>query len=84
MNPVNCEWKWGEDGLSTVDQYTYLDVEISKDCCWDAHLAKIIGKGKSQVGKMGAILTDTHLIAKIKICNLINVIVPKLEYAGEV
>ena len=33
---------------------------------------------------MDAILTDSHLDTRIKICILINVIVPKLEYAGEV
>ena len=33
---------------------------------------------------MDAILTDSHLDTRIKICILINVIVPKLEYAVEV
>ena len=33
---------------------------------------------------MDAILTDSHLDTRIKRCILINVIVPKLEYAGEV
>ena len=33
---------------------------------------------------MDAILTDPHLNTRMKICILINVIVPKLEYAGEV
>ena len=42
-----------------------------------------IGKGKSQVGKMDAILTDPHL-DMIKRCILMHVIVPKVEYAGEV
>ena len=46
-------------------------------------MAKVIGKGKAQVGKMDAILTDSHLDTRSKICILINVIVPKLEYAGE-
>ena len=54
------------------------------DCSWDAHIAKVTRKGKSQVGKMGVILTDPHLDTRIKICILINVIVPKLECAGEV
>ena len=31
---------------------------------------------------MDAILTDSHLDTGIKICILINVVVPKLEYAG--
>ena len=33
---------------------------------------------------MDAILTDSHLDTRIKTCILMNVIVPKLEYAGEV
>ena len=33
---------------------------------------------------MDAILTDSHLDTRIKICTLKNVIVPKLVYAGEV
>ena len=48
---VNFKWKWGEDELPIVDQYTYLCVEISKDCSWDAHIAKVIGKGKSQASR---------------------------------
>ena len=31
---------------------------------------------------MGAILTDPHLDTRTKTCILMNVIVPKLEYAG--
>ena len=64
-----------------VDQYTYLGVDISKDCSRDAHIAKVMGKGKSQAGKMDAILTDPHLDSRIK---TMNVIEPKLDYAGEV
>ena len=41
-------------------------------------------KGKSQIGRMGAILTDPHLDTRIEICILINVTARKLEYAGEV
>ena len=36
-------------------------VEISKNCSWNAHIAKIIGKGKAQIGKMNAVLTDSNL-----------------------
>ena len=65
--------------------YTYLDVEISKGSSWDARRSQVIGKGKSRVGKMSAILTDSRLDTKIKICILMNVFVPKkLNYAGEV
>ena len=48
------------------------------------HIAKVMGKGESQVGKMDAMLTDPHLDTRIKICILMNVVIPKLEYAGEV
>ena len=41
-------------------------------------MAKVIGKGISQVGKMDAILTDAYLGTRIKICLLMNVIVPNL------
>ena len=37
VSPATFEWKWGEDELPIVDQYTYLGVEISKDSSWDAH-----------------------------------------------
>ena len=44
----------------------------------------MIGNAKAHVGKMDAILTDTHLDTRINRCILINVIAPKLEYAGEI
>ena len=84
VDPIKFSWKWGEDELPIVDQYTYLGVDISKDCSWDTHIAKVIGKGETHVGKMDAILTDySHLDTWSKICILMNVIVPKLEYAEE-
>ena len=83
VNPVNLKWKWGKGELPVVDKHTYLGVEISKDCSWDAHIAKVIGQGKSQVGRMDASLTDPHLDTRIKMCMLVIVIVPKLKYAGD-
>jgi len=83
-NPVEFKWRWGEEELPIVDQYTYLGVEISKHCSWDAHINKVIEKGKAQIGRMDVILRDPHLDTRIKRCILMNVIVPKLEYAGEV
>ena len=84
VNAANLKCKWGEDELPIPDQYTYLGVEISQGCSWNAHTAKVIGKGNSHVGKMDAIRTYPHLDTRIKRCILIHVIVPKLEYAGEV
>ena len=49
-----------------ADQCTYLGVEISKDCSWDEHIAKVMGKGISQVGKMDAIIADPYLGTRIK------------------
>ena len=52
----------GADEQPIVDQGTYLGVEISpKDCFWDAHIAKVVGKGKSQVGNIDAILQTRTL-----------------------
>ena len=77
VKSVNFKWEWGEDDLPIVDQYMYLGVEISKGCCsWDANIPKVIGKGISQVGKMDANLIDSHLDTRIKICIMVNVIVP--------
>ena len=55
---------------------------ISKDCSWNAYIAKVIGTGKPQAGKMNVMLTDPCLGTRIKICTLMNVVVPTLEYAG--
>ena len=58
VNAVKFGWKWGEDELTIADQYTYVDVNISKCCSWDTHIAKVIEKGEANVGKMDAIVTD--------------------------
>ena len=86
VNPITFKWEWGEDEIPIVDQYTYLGGHISKDCSWDADTANMTGKGKSHVGEMEAVLTDSHLdaINRIYRCALTNVIVPKLEYARNV
>ena len=41
----------------------------------------VTGKGKSQIGKLDMILTDPHIDTRNIIGIMINVIVPKLEYA---
>ena len=61
-NPVALKRKWAKDELSIVDQYTYLGVDISKYCAWDAHIKKVLGKVKVRVAKMNAIPTDSHLL----------------------
>ena len=54
VNLVTFKWRRGDE-LVMVDQYTYLGVKISKDCSWDAHIAKTIGQGKAHAGRMDAI-----------------------------
>ena len=81
MNPVTVKRRWGEEAPPIAVQCTCLGVDISKDCPWDARVPKVIGRGKAHVGKMDAILTDSHLYTKIERCILTSVIVPKLEYA---
>ena len=46
INTVTFNWKWGEDDLPIVDRYTYLGVEISKNCSWDTQIAKVMEMGK--------------------------------------
>ena len=65
--PVEFKWKWGGEELPIVDQYTYLGVEISKNCSWDAHINKLIQKGKTEVGRMDVILRDSHLDTVLEI-----------------
>ena len=64
---------WIEHKLPIVDQYTYFGVDTSKDCSWDARIAKIIGKGKTHVGKIDVTLTDSHLDHRINECVMSNV-----------
>ena len=38
--------------VTIVDQY--LGVEILKIYSWDAHIANLVGEGKTQIGEMDA------------------------------
>ena len=85
VNPIINSWEWGEEELPVVDQYAYHGVDISKYCSWDTFIANVVEKGKSQVGKIDAIRTDSHLDTRFfRRCIPMNMIVPKLEYTGEV
>ncbi|CAB1117897.1 unnamed protein product [Ectocarpus sp. CCAP 1310/34] len=39
-NQCNIGGSGGVEELAVVDQYTYLGVEIAKDCSWNAHMSK--------------------------------------------
>ena len=65
----------GDDESPIVDQWTYLSVEIMKDCPWCTPKTKAIGNGWSQVDKTDVILTYPHDTAWLIICIPMNVIV---------
>ena len=52
-----------------------LGVDISKDCSWNTHIVKVIGKGNAHVSKMDVMLADSHLDTRIKRCILMNMMV---------
>ena len=84
VNPVNSKWKLVEDDLPIENQYTYLGVVVSKECSWHTYIAKVTWNAKAQVDKMHSILNYPHLDTTFihTWCVLMNVFVPKLEYAG--
>ena len=65
-------------------QWSYIGVEIAKDCSWNAHMSKVAEKGKARAGKVHPILANRHLDTCIKLTVLKSVFVPPIEYAGEV
>ena len=65
-------------------QWSYIGVEIAKDCSWDARMSKVAEKGKARAGKLHSILANRQLDTRIKLTVLCSVIVPPLEHAGEV
>lgn len=67
LNAANIKYNRGENDLQFLDQCTYHDLEISKDCSPDTLTSKVMGKEKSQVGKMYAVLTDAHLDTMIEL-----------------
>ncbi|CAB1119083.1 unnamed protein product [Ectocarpus sp. CCAP 1310/34] len=73
----------GVEELAVVDQYTYLGVEIAKDCSWNAHMSNVAEWGKARAGKLYPLIANRHLDTRIKLTVLKSVIVPPLEYAGE-
>ncbi|CAB1113272.1 unnamed protein product [Ectocarpus sp. CCAP 1310/34] len=81
---VEYRWKCGIEEIAVVDQCTYLGVEIAKDCSWNAQMSKVAEKGKARAGKLHPILANRHLDKRIRLKVLKSVIVPPLEYAGEV
>ena len=54
------------------------------DFFWDTNIPKVMGKGKAHLGKVDAILTNSHLDTKINMCILMKGMVQKLEHAGEI
>ena len=46
VNPVTLKQKWGNDGLSNVNQYTNLGMDVSKDSSWNTHIAEAMKNSK--------------------------------------
>ena len=61
-NPAAFKWKWEKCELPLVDQYTYLGREIFEDyySSWRTHIAKVVGKGETQVGTDPNRLASRH------------------------
>lgn len=59
--------------MPIVDQYTYFVLPTSKNCSWYLQMEKVIEIGKSPVGEMDAIPTDTYLDTRIKISPVMNI-----------
>lgn len=68
----------GEEDRPTVDQCTYLGIEISRRCSKDAR-GQSNGKGKAEMGGMSAILRHSHLDTRIKRYILMNVTIPNVR-----
>lgn len=65
--------------MPIAGHYTYLGVEIKKNCSWLAHTNEEIGKGKAQTGRVDVILSDSHPDFRMKKYIQINADVPKLK-----
>ncbi|CAB1099598.1 unnamed protein product [Ectocarpus sp. CCAP 1310/34] len=81
--PTYCFFLDVKKAYDTMDQDTYLGAEIANDCWWNAHVSKVAARGKARAGKLHPILANRHLDTRIKLTVLKSVIVPPLEYAGE-
>ena len=64
--------------------YVRYSRNIKKNCSWNTHINNVIEKGKVEVGRMGVLFKDSHVVdTSIKRCIQLNVVIPKPEY-GEV
>lgn len=58
-------------------------MDTPTNCPWDAHIKRVIGKGKIQLGNIDVTPRDSRLDARIKRRILMNMIETKLEYEGD-
>lgn len=70
--------------MAILDQCTHHGVDISRHCHWNAHMNEVVDKSKAQIGRMDAILGDLPLGTRIGGYILMDVMIPKPGYTGEV
>ena len=69
-NPVQVkwewvEWEWVEDELPTVDQFTCFGVDITDFLFLNVQIDRVIGKGKTQTGKMDVTVRGSPLGSRV-------------------
>jgi hypothetical protein len=67
-----------------VDVYTYLGLEISKDCGWSKHAKAMSRKGAKFNVKMAHIFKNRRISTEAKRTLVLSMLVPALDYAGAV
>ena len=61
-----CMWKWGEQDLPRVSNYTYLGIEFSSNGAWDKHIKKVVDSGRKKLNQIHSVLSnrDINLTAR--------------------
>ncbi|KAK9819977.1 hypothetical protein WJX72_004720 [[Myrmecia] bisecta] len=79
----DMQLKWGTQTIPEVDQYAYLDLEFTADGKWDAHIAKLVQKGKTRTNMLTKFFKNSVLNADVKTVVLKTVLRPLFEYGAE-
>jgi hypothetical protein len=77
-------WHWGNVEIPVVNQYTYLGVEFSSDCKWDAHIQTLANKAKAKLARMTSLFCCPSIDIGVKRTVFAQAIRPSLEYCADV
>ena len=69
---VEGKWKWGEQDLPMVSNYTYLGIEFTNNGAWDKHIKKVVDSGTKKLNQVHSFVSN------------LSVVRPTLEYGSEV